>query len=64
MRRAQLSFGDGLIADEVSNLREDWMEHADQELADDEIVAAVHEALARRRPKTRSRGVVPAWTRL
>ena len=25
MRRAQLSFGDGLIAEEVSDLREDWM---------------------------------------
>src|SRR6478735_6317374 len=29
MRRAQLSFGDGLIAEEVSDLREDWMKHAD-----------------------------------
>jgi hypothetical protein len=29
MRRAQLSFGDGLIAEEVSDLREDWMRHAD-----------------------------------
>jgi hypothetical protein len=26
MRRAQLSFGDGLIAEEVSDLREGWME--------------------------------------
>jgi IS5 family transposase len=56
MRRARLSFGDGLIADEVSNLREGWMEHADQVLADEEIVAAVYEALARRHPKSRSRG--------
>ena len=32
------------------------MEPADQVLADDEIVAAVHEALARRHPKSRSRG--------
>ena len=46
MRRAQLSFGDGLIAEEVSDLREDWMQHADQVLADEEIVAAVYEALA------------------
>jgi IS5 family transposase len=30
MRRVQLDFGDGLIADEVSDLREDWMQHADQ----------------------------------
>ena len=56
MRRAQLSFGDGLIAEEVSDLREGWMEHADRVLADDQIVAAVYEALARRHPKSRSRG--------
>jgi transposase, IS5 family len=56
MRRAQLSFGDGLITGEVSDLREDWMEHADQVLADEEIVAAVYEALAKRHPKSRSRG--------
>jgi IS5 family transposase len=56
MRRAQLSFGDGLIAEEVSDLREDWMEHADWVLADEQIVAAVYEALARRHPKSRSRG--------
>ncbi|MGY4286930.1 hypothetical protein ACVWXO_006150 [Bradyrhizobium sp. LM2.7] len=30
MRRAQLSFGDGLITEEVSDLREGWMEHADR----------------------------------
>jgi len=56
MRRAQLSFGDGLIAEEVSDLREDWMEPADQVLADEAIVAAVYEALANRHPKSRSRG--------
>jgi transposase, IS5 family len=56
MRRVQLSFGDGLIAEEVSDLREDWMLHADRVLADEEIVAAVYEALARRSPKSRSRG--------
>ena len=56
MRRAQLSFGDGLIAEEVSDLREEWMPHADQVLADEQIVAAVYEALARRHPKSRSRG--------
>ena len=56
MRRAQLSFGEGLIAEEVSDLREDWMEHADQVLADDAIVGAVYEALSRRHPKSRSRG--------
>ena len=56
MRRAQLSFGDGLIAEEVSDLREDWMKHADTVLADEAIVAAVYEALAKRHPKSRCRG--------
>jgi IS5 family transposase len=56
MRRKQLSFGDGLIAEEVSDLREDWMKHADEVLADEEIVAIVYEALAKRHPKSRCRG--------
>jgi hypothetical protein len=56
MRRKQLNFGDGLIADEVSDLREDWMPHADEVLADEEIVAIAYEALSKRHPKSRSRG--------
>src|SRR5215471_6695592 len=56
MRRRQLSFGDGLIAEEVSDLREGWMKHADEVLADEDIEMAVYEALAKRRPKSRSRG--------
>jgi IS5 family transposase len=56
MRRRQLSFGDGLIAEEVSDLREGWMTHADEVLADEVIVAAVYEALAKRHPQSRSRG--------
>ena len=56
MRGRQLSFGDGLIAAEVNDLREDWMKHADTVLADEAIVAAVYEALAKRHPKSRSRG--------
>jgi transposase, IS5 family len=56
MRRAQLSFGDGLIAEEVSDLREEWMKHADQMLEDERIVTAVYDALAKRHPKSRSRG--------
>jgi IS5 family transposase len=43
MRRAQLSFGDGLIAEEVSDLREPWMRHADAVLGDEQIVATVYE---------------------
>ena len=56
MRRKQLSFGDGLIAEEVSDLCETWMPHADAVLADEEIVAIVYEALGKRRPKSRCRG--------
>jgi IS5 family transposase len=56
LRRAQLSFGDGLIAEEVSDLREAWMRHADQVLADEQIVASVYDALAKRHPQSRSRG--------
>ena len=56
MRRKQLRFGDGLIAEEVSDLREKWMTHADEVLADEEIVAIVYEALGKRRPKSRCRG--------
>jgi transposase, IS5 family len=56
MRRKQLSFGDGLIAEEVSDLRESWMSHADEVLADEEIVTIVYEAMAKRHPRSRSRG--------
>jgi transposase, IS5 family len=56
MRRAQRSFGDGLIAEEIEDLREQWMEHADRVLEDEQMVAAVYEALAKRHPKSRSRG--------
>jgi transposase, IS5 family len=55
-RRQQLHFGEGLIAEEVCDLREDWMKHADQVLEDEQLVAAVYEALARRSPKSRTRG--------
>jgi len=56
MRRRQLSFGDGLIAAEVGDLREAWMVHAEAVLDDEEIVAIVYEALGKRHPKSRSRG--------
>ena len=56
MRRAQLTFGDHWVAEEVADLREDWMEHADRVLDDDAIVTAVYEALGKRHPKSRSRG--------
>src|SRR5215472_14149494 len=56
VRRQQLHFGEGLIAEEVSDLREEWMKHADQVLEDEQLVATVYEALAKRRPKSRTRG--------
>src|SRR5438874_5874213 len=56
MRRVQLSFGDGLITDEVDDLRERGMKQADEVLKDEHIVTAVYEALAKRHPKSRSRG--------
>src|ERR1700760_3656657 len=54
--RAQRSFGDGLIAEEVKDLHEAWMKHADQLLGDPQIVAAVYEALVQRHPQSRKRG--------
>jgi IS5 family transposase len=56
MRRAQRSFGDGLIAAEADDLREDWMAHADAVLADEELVTTVYQALGKRHPKSKSRG--------
>src|SRR6516165_6291344 len=47
MRRAQLKFGDHWVAEEVADLREDWMDHADRILDDDAIVTAVYEALGK-----------------
>jgi IS5 family transposase len=55
-RRAQFNFGDKLIADEVDGLYEEWMIHVDQVLADEKIVAAAYEALAKRRLLSRTRG--------
>jgi transposase, IS5 family len=55
-RRKQLHFGEGLIAEEVADLREDWMTYADQVLEDEQLVSTVYEALARRSPKSRTRG--------
>jgi IS5 family transposase len=55
-RRQQLHFGEGLIAEEVADLREDWMKHADRVLEDESLIATVYEALARRSPQSRTRG--------
>ncbi len=55
-KRLQRSFGDGLIAAEIKDLRETWMRHVDMVLEDDAIVSAVHQALMRRHPNSRSHG--------
>ncbi|HYB05115.1 MAG TPA: ISNCY family transposase [Methyloceanibacter sp.] len=55
-RRAQLSFGDKLIAEEVEGLYEEWMVHADEVLADEAIVMAAYKALCKRRRLSRTRG--------
>ncbi len=55
-RRAQLAFGDKLIAEEVDRLYEEWMVHADAVLADEAIVMAAYEALAKRHRLSRTRG--------
>jgi transposase, IS5 family len=54
--RRQRNFGDGLIAEEVGELWEDWMRHVDEVLEDQRLLESVYEALARRWPKSRTRG--------
>jgi IS5 family transposase len=54
--RAQLNLAEGLIAEEVGELWEDWMREVDQVLTDQELLGAVYEALARRWPQSRTRG--------
>ena len=54
--RRQLNFADGLIAEEVGDLWEDWMRHVDQVLDDAQLLQLVYEALARRWPHSRTRG--------
>jgi IS5 family transposase len=56
LSRPQLSFAEGLIQEEVGPLWEDWMRQVDQVLLDPELLSIVYEALARRWPKSRTRG--------
>ena len=51
LRRAQLNFAEGLIAEEVGELWEDWMRQVDEVLCDPELLSTVYEALARRWPQ-------------
>lgn len=54
--RRQLNFAEGLIAEEVGELWEDWMRRVDGALADEQLLNTVYEALARRWPQSRTRG--------
>jgi IS5 family transposase len=56
LSRPQISFAEGLIEEEVGSLWEPWMRQVDQLLADRELLQIVYEALARRWPKSRTRG--------
>ena len=56
LSRPQLSFAEGLIEEEVGSLWEPWMQQVDALLTDRELLAIVYEALARRWPKSRTRG--------
>jgi len=55
-RRSQGSFADGLIAEEVNDWRESWMQHADEILRDDTLLIIVQEALSKRIRKSKTRG--------
>lgn len=55
-RRLQLSFAEGFIAEETSDLWEPWMRHADAVLDDEALLTTVYEALVKRHPKSRTRG--------
>ena len=55
-RRAQTTFADGLIAEEVSDLWEPWMRHSDAILEDVERVEIVCQALSKRCRKSKTRG--------
>jgi len=55
-RRLQRSFADGRIAEEVTDLWEPWMRHADEAIDDDPLLEIVHAALSQRCKKSKTRG--------
>ena len=55
-RRLQRSFADGLIAEEVKDLWEPWMRHADEALNDDQLLKIIQEELSKRCKKSKTRG--------
>jgi IS5 family transposase len=55
-RRLQRSFADGLIAEEVKDLWESWMRHADEALNDDGLLTIIQLELSKRCKKSQTRG--------
>lgn len=55
-RRLQRTFGEGLIEEEVADLWEDWMQHADEVLNDGKLIDTVYSALAKRSPRSKNFG--------
>jgi IS5 family transposase len=61
-RRLQRTFADGLILEEVDDLREPWMRHTDQALEDEALLLLIQQELMKRckKSKTRGRPATPA----
>lgn len=55
-RRLQRSFADGHIAEEVEDLWEPWMRHANEALHDDRLLEIVQQELSKRCKKSKTRG--------
>jgi IS5 family transposase len=55
-RRLQQTFADGLIREEVEDLWEPWMRHADQVLDDEALLLLIQQELAKRLKKSKTRG--------
>lgn len=55
-RRLQRSFADGLIMEEVKDLWEPWMSHADEALNDDALLDIIRQELSKRCKKSKTRG--------
>jgi IS5 family transposase len=55
-RRLQRSFADGFISEEVADLWEPWMRHADQALEDEALLVLIQEELVKRCKKSKTRG--------
>ena len=53
-RRLQRSFADGLIAEEVQDLWEPWMRHADEALNDDQLLQIIQQELSKRYKKSKT----------